>query len=224
MTDVEPALDIAPLLCPVGNDKRGGDFYVIERIGPRVVVVVGDVMGKGEDAAPCADRARVMVSRRAANCQDPVALLELINTDLRAPGGFEHRYVTACVMLFDVEDRSATWAFAGHLPPHWLDSGMPLDGASPGLPLGLEAVCGATSAQRRPLRPHEGVAIFTDGLEDVLGPGGDRFGAARITHCLANDLRLAGVEQVALGLKSAACKFGGEDLYDDVCIVAIRMR
>jgi sigma-B regulation protein RsbU (phosphoserine phosphatase) len=224
VAEVRPALDIAPLLSPAGDEKRGGDFYVIERTGSRVVVVVGDVMGKGEAAAPCADRARGMVSRRIASCQDPAGLLEVLNSDLESNGGFVERYVTACVMLFDVEQRSATWAFAGHLPPHWLDTGMPLDGASPGLPLGIEAVCGATSAERRPLRPNEGVVIFTDGLEDVVGPGGDRFGAARITHTLSTELHLAVADEVAHGLKSAACEFGGGELYDDMCIVAIRMR
>lgn len=126
-------------------------------------------------------------------------------------------------MTIDAQARSATWAFAGHLPPHWLDTGLPVDGATPGYLLGLDRACGATSAQRRPLRPGEGLAMFTDGLEDVLGPGGDRFGSARVTHALAHDLHGATPDEVVRGLKRAACDFGGGELYDDVCIAALRL-
>jgi serine phosphatase RsbU (regulator of sigma subunit) len=126
-------------------------------------------------------------------------------------------------MIIDAQKRSASWALAGHLPPHWLDIGLPVDSAAPGYLLGAGRACGAATAQRGPLRPGQGFCLFTDGLEDVVGPGGDRFGSARVTHTLATSLHGASPKEVVHGLKRAACDFGGGELYDDICIAALRL-
>jgi serine phosphatase RsbU (regulator of sigma subunit) len=65
--------------------------------------------------------------------------------------------------------------------------------------------------------------LFTDGLEDVQGPGGDRFGSARITHTLAHDLNGAPPEQIVNTFKQVACDFGDRSLPDDLCLVALRV-
>jgi serine phosphatase RsbU (regulator of sigma subunit) len=213
-------IQTAAQLAAAHAEPDGGDLHVIEQVGTRTVIVVADVMGKGAEAAPCADRVRALLAE-VLDSNDPAVLLERLNTALRDDRSFD-RYVTASAMILDPAQRSASWALAGHLPPHRLDTGMPTDGATPGVPLNLRASCGATSAGQRPLRPDQGFAMFTDGLEDVRGPGGDRFGTARVTHCLANDLNGATPEQVVAGLKRAACEFGGEELYDDICIAACR--
>jgi sigma-B regulation protein RsbU (phosphoserine phosphatase) len=210
----------AARLAAADGETAGGDLHVIERVGSCTVIVVADVMGKGAEAAPCAERVRDLLVE-VLDDDDPAVLLERLNTALREDPSFD-RYVTASAMIIDPVRRSASWALAGHLPPHRLDTGMPTDGATPGVPLNLKALCGATSAGQRPLRPGQGFAMFTDGLEDVRGPGGDRFGTARVTHRLATDLNGATPEEVVTGLKQAACEFGGERLYDDMCIVACR--
>jgi sigma-B regulation protein RsbU (phosphoserine phosphatase) len=149
-------------------------------------------------------------------------LLEELNATIHGDPAFD-RFTTACTIVIDHLAWSAQWAFAGHLPPHWLDTGLPIDGATPGLPLGVEEVCGAVSAERRPLRPGEGMLLFTDGLEDVRGPGGDRFGSVRITHTLARELHGASPDAVVRGLADVACEFGDGELPDDLCVVALRV-
>jgi serine phosphatase RsbU (regulator of sigma subunit) len=221
-TDVSAEVAAAVLLAPAGEESAGGDFHHVHRAGPLTVVVVGDVMGKGQSAAPYAERTLEWVRECVGDAADPAAMLEQLNTLVYTASGFD-RFVTVSAVAVDAAVRSASWAFAGHLPPVWLDTGTPVDGATPGFPLGLGPVCGARSAQTRPLRPGEGFALFTDGLEDVVGPGGDRFGIARISHTLAVELRGATPERVVHGLKRAACAFGDERLYDDICIAALRL-
>jgi sigma-B regulation protein RsbU (phosphoserine phosphatase) len=194
---------------------------LVRPVGSKTVAVVGDVTGNGADAAHYADRLCVELEEAVA-LAEPVALLEELNRYICSDPEFD-RFVTACVVVVDRALWSLHWAFAGHLPPHWLDTGLPLDGATPGLPLGVEATTGATDAERRPLRPSEGMLLFSDGLEDVKGPGGDRFGAARITHTLARDLNGAGPDEIVATLKDVACAFGDGDLPDDLCLVALRV-
>jgi phosphoserine phosphatase RsbU/P len=216
----EATVQSAAIVVPAGEAKVGGDFQLVRELGSRTVVVVGDVAGSGTDAAPYAERLCAELEKTSA--RDPVTLLEELNTCVCSDPDFD-RLVTATAVAIDRMRWSAQWAFAGHLPPHWLDTGLPLDGAMPGTPLGVEESCRATSAERRPLRPSEGMLLFTDGLEDVKGPGGDRFGAARITHTLARRLNLASPETVVNTLREVACEFGQDELSDDLCLLAFRV-
>lgn len=211
----------ATVSLPARNEEVGGDFTLVWSDDSRTVALVGDVAGNGRDAAPYADRLREE-AEKGMPAADPVGLLEHLNAYVYGDSSFD-RFVTACAVVIDQVRWSAQWAFAGHLPPHWLDTGLPLDGATPGVPLGVDASCGTTSAERRPLRPGEGILLFTDGLEDVKGPGGDRFGAARITHTLARRLNGASVDEVVRVLKETACEFGDNELPDDLCLVALRV-
>lgn len=217
----EAIVHSAAMIAPSGSDEVGGDFQLVRPVGSKTVAVVGDVTGSGADAAEYAER----LCRELADAvalADPVPILEELNRVIYARPDFD-RFVTACVVVFDRASWSAHWAFAGHLPPHWLDTGLPLDGATPGLPLGVEEACGAISAEQRPLRPGEGMLLFTDGLEDVKGPGGDRFGAARITHTLARSLNGASPDDVVQTLRKIACDFGDGQLPDDLCLLALRL-
>lgn len=219
-----PAADVlsAAVVMPVDGASAGGDFYLVQDIGGLTVALVGDVMGNGEDAAPYADRLCAELKHHVRGARDPAELLEQLNASIYGDPDFD-RYTTACAVVIDRVSWAAHWAFAGHVPPRWLDSGSPIDGATPGLPLGLGPTCGAISAQRRPLRPGEGMLLFSDGLEDVRGPGGDRFGSARVTHTLARQLHGATPEGVVQGLKEAACEFGAQRLADDLCVLALRL-
>jgi serine phosphatase RsbU (regulator of sigma subunit) len=218
----EAHVETAALVVPVSGATVGGDFHTIEEIGTRTVAVVGDVEGNGEDAAPYAAALCAELTEHIADEQEPAELLEHLNGRAYGDPEFE-RLATACAVTIDRASWSARWAFAGHLPPHWLDSGLPIDGATPGLPLGYARACGAVSAGRRPLRPGEGMLLFTDGLEDVAGAGGDRFGSARVTHTLARSLYGAGPSEIVSRLKAIACEFGSQKLNDDMCLLALRV-
>jgi serine phosphatase RsbU (regulator of sigma subunit) len=206
---------------PVGEATAGGDFLLVESVGDKTIAFVGDVAGNGLDAAPYADRMCVELKQRIGT-EDPAVLLEELNAVVHGDPTLD-RLVTACAVVIDRHAWSAQWAFAGHLPPHWLDTGLPVDGATPALPMGVDVEIGAASASRRPLRPGEGMLLFTDGLEDVRGAGGDRFGSARITHALARRLHGASPERIVTELKDIACEFGEGDLADDLAVVAFRV-
>jgi serine phosphatase RsbU (regulator of sigma subunit) len=212
----------AALVMPVDGSAVGGDFCLIEDVGSRTVALVGDVTGKGDEAAPYAGRLRAELKPHVDREHDPAELLERLNAIIYSDPDFD-RFTTACAVIIERVSWGARWAFAGHLPPHWLDTGLPVDGATPGLPLGLEPNCGAVSAQRRPLRPGEGMLLFSDGLEDVRGPGGDRFGSARVTHTLASQFYGATPQSVVQGMKEIACEFGSQQLADDLCLLALRL-
>jgi serine phosphatase RsbU (regulator of sigma subunit) len=117
-----------------------------------------------------------------------------------------------------------SWAFAGHLAPHWLDTGKPLNGAQPGFPLGLERDVGCTSNSQAGLEPGSGVLLFTDGLSEARRAGADVFGEARIVHTLNTKLEGRTPQEIVSSLRQEAETFAAGPLGDDLCMVALRVK
>ncbi len=175
----------------------------------------------GADAAGCAEVMHRLLCDTAPSAERPDLWLEAANAELIKRGQRSTLFTTAVAVLLEPANRCMTWAFAGHLPPHRLDAGLPLDGAVPGAPLGVQPQVGCTSHSTR-LAEGAGVLLYTDGLEDARGPGGDRFGVARINHALSSAPKGLPPAEIVERLRTAVCRFAGDQLLDDVCMVAVR--
>jgi len=232
-----PAIDLATCFVPA-QERVAGDFFVIHE-GPNdaTVVVVGDVVGKGIDAARRAAFVRATLAAYAAYNDDPCQLLELANAALIERAGTSEDFVTAACMVYRPTDGSVTWALAGHPPPMLLNEGTRLNGIAPGLPLGLAERVQCTRG-RRPLEAGDGVLLFTDGLAearrpftDIVASGHarerplpDLFGDDRIAATLVEHHGEA-PREVLWALRSAAERFtAGGGLADDLCMVAVRAK
>jgi serine phosphatase RsbU (regulator of sigma subunit) len=230
-----PAVDLATCFVPA-QERVAGDFFVVQE-GPdeATVVVVGDVVGKGLEAARRAAFVRATLAAYAPYNDDPCRLLELVNATLVEHTGTSEDFVTAACLVYRPEERSLSWALAGHPAPLRLDDGERLNGIAPGLPLGLAERVKCARAERR-LAAGDGVLLFTDGLTEARSPrsgaaaaasGGftypDLFGDERIAAVLAEH---SGEEpgSVVDALRAAAERFTGGGLADDLCMVAVRAR
>ncbi len=219
-----PGLDIAALWEPARDGVVGGDFHLVAG-GPQdsTVAVVGDVVGKGPEAAGRAAFVRSTIASLIPFTDDPCRILELTNDRLIERTGTTMDFTTVVVVTFRPKERSLAWAFAGHLPPHWLDTGIPLNGAQPGFPLGVERDVGCTSNSLSGIDPGKGVLLFTDGLSEARKPGADVFGEVRIVHALAEKLEGKSPQEVVDRLRREAENFADGPLADDLCMVALRV-
>ncbi len=110
--------------------EAGGDFYFTRpEPGGGLLVVVGDVSGKGLKAAMLV--AVALGAAGSTKATSPAAVLSTINQALlgRTGGGF----VTACCARFD-PDGTVTIANAGHPSPYCDGREVETEG---GLPLGI---------------------------------------------------------------------------------------
>ncbi len=204
-----------------------GDFYLVtEGPGDTTVVVVGDVGGKGVDAARCAAFVRTSLATYAPYTHSPSRLLELANSALCERGHDFEMLVTAACAVIDPAGQAITWSLAGHPPPLRLDGGIPVI-VKPGLPLGLQPELFAPEALA-PLHPGDGFVVFTDALYEARGRAGggrgtaaEHFGLARIGDLVAG-LRGAEPADVVRALREAAEAFSDGALTDDLCILAFR--
>ena len=235
-----PGLDLATCYVPA-ESGAGGDFHLVIR-GPSddaTVVVIGDVVGKGLQAAQRASFVRTALSSFAPYTDDPARLLELANRWLIEHSGRSETFVTVACAVFHAGARRVTWALAGHPPPIRLDAAETLNSLHPAVPLGVEHRLDATS-RSVDLEPGAGLLLYTDGLLEARphrmdgdrranrgrpdGPDAvDQFGLERIASHLQG-MRGATPRDIVNALRDAAEHHAGGLLPDDLCLVALRAR
>jgi phosphoserine phosphatase RsbU/P len=95
-----PGLQVAAYYHPASPDEIGGDFYdLFPMTQNRWGMFLGDVCGKGADAAALTSLARYTLRAAAVHDTDPVAVLDTLNTVLNQ----EHRRGPHfCTVLFGV--------------------------------------------------------------------------------------------------------------------------
>jgi phosphoserine phosphatase RsbU/P len=198
----------------------GGDFFFVGD-GPRgtVVAAVGDVVGKGLQAARRSAFTRTVLASVAAFSDDPGRLLRWVNVALVERIGESAEFVTAACVTYDPGTRVLRFASAGHPPALRLESGEELTAERTGAALGLALDFECRERAER-LGADDGVLLYTDGLVEARG-GESRYGTDRLAAALrhANHLPPREIlELVKLDLRG----FAGERISDDVCLLALR--
>jgi serine phosphatase RsbU (regulator of sigma subunit) len=217
-----PGLEVECAFTPA-TDGVGGDFYVVAP-GPdedSTVLAVGDVAGKGVEAARRATFVRTSITTFAGFVDAPCRLLELSNQVLVERAGTSTTFVTAVAVTVHPREGRLEWASAGHPPPIRLDSGEMLNGEQPSPPLGVDPELTCNPGHEH-VAPGGGILLFTDGLTEAHRPRHELFGEGRVTDAVR---ALAGLppRAVVRGLEAEARAHAGDALGDDLCIVAARV-
>jgi PAS domain S-box-containing protein len=214
----------ATYLAAAEKPEAGGDFYDVYQTPDGWGLAVGDVCGKGEEAAAVSAAARHAIRVLARRCADPAQVLsgtnEIVLADeLALDGGF----VTASLAHLSWREGRlrAVVASAGHPAAVLLraDGGVRmLDGG--GLPLGLFPDP-ETATQELTLDAGDVLFLYTDGLAQARGPDHAYF-HDRLTDELAG---LAGFppDRLVAAVRQALHEFMAGDLLDDVTMLAVRV-
>lgn len=148
------------------DSALGGDWYDAFFVSDQIVMTIGDVTGKGVDAARLMVQLRQWVRMAAVVSQEPGEMMTLLNRALALEG--RDRLATAFIGVIDRNGRSMRFSSAGHPPPIVKPRAgrpSPLSGA-PCVPLGV-APDTAYLQHRVSL---DGVALimcYTDGLTEA---------------------------------------------------------
>jgi anti-sigma regulatory factor (Ser/Thr protein kinase) len=177
----------------------GGDWYgVVRRDDGVLVLSVGDVIGRGIDAAAAMARHRDAFHVHAHETSSPA---EILRRMLRHSAGGDLMITVACVAL-DPFTGELAYSCAGHPPPLLVEPDGVIrldDAASP--PLGV-ADAQSLQESRRIVSDHATVVVYSDGLIERRGmnidDGIDTLGAASTDPATSIEDILADVSQ-ALG-------------------------
>ena len=232
----QPAgLDVGAAYRPSGDGSTvGGDFYdVFETADDRVVIVLGDVAGKGVEAAVLTSLARHTVRTEAMRETSPARVLRTVaDAFLRY---HPEDYCTAVLAIVDAGLPRATMtiATAGHLLPlRWRAAdgtvekiGGAGDGGA-GRLLGLlpDPDVSETVVARD---PGDVFVVFTDGVVEAR-QGDEFFGDERLVAVLesaaASGSRLVSAQALADAVVTAVLGFQDGDARDDIAVVVWKAR
>ena len=232
-----PGLDIAATYIPCFD--LGGDFYDFFKTGEnRLVVVIGDVMGKGIPAAlmmSCfrgavrayADSAR---SFRAATQAYTTAkgdkalvgkAIEKINKMVCGECK-DGEFITLFYAVIDTEKRTMTYCSCGHEPSILIRDGRTTDHHKGGLVLGVDPDAEYEIGTVE-LKDNDCLLFYTDGLTDAANFASEFWGRARF---LETAKKYAGdsAEHLVRNILSYRRRFVGlARQIDDTSIVVIKL-
>jgi anti-sigma regulatory factor (Ser/Thr protein kinase) len=168
LPDDTPGLEIDAIYRPAVSDLEiGGDWYdAFSLLDGRMLVSIGDVAGKGLEAAVVMSKVRQAI-RVAGQVQiDPAAILNAADRALRTE--YPDTIVTAFVGIFDRIERQFVFASAGHPGPLLRSPGGRVEFLEDSsLPLGLRLREEAGIVQCRELEVGSLFVLYTDGLTEA---------------------------------------------------------
>lgn len=201
----------------------GGDYY--DHIGladGRLGLVVADVSGKGSLAAMTLTTFRAILRAQLEGEPEPVRTAAVANRLLRdrvAPT----EYVTAVYGVLDPATGDFAYANCGHAPPlHVKADGRWEKLTTGGPPLGLLAgaryVAGELVAG-----PGDLLVLFTDGVVEAEGDGGEEFGTDRLA-ALVSARREQTSARIVEEVVRATTEFTGSASFEDDFTVFVLKR
>jgi len=209
-TRASASLDVHAISIPFGAFT--GDFYSVHRAGDRLWFALGDVAGKGINAAVV--MAMIQEELDRTTCDDPSTNMMRLHTFLRPllPG---NRFATA-VIGFVRDDGTLAIANGGHCPPLIRRAdGTTQQIASTGPLLGVLSTSQWRTFQTT-LEDGESLVLYTDGVIETRSQNGDEFGVDRV----AASSHGASAEEVAQNVVKAVNRHGTRE--DDLTLLVIR--
>jgi serine phosphatase RsbU (regulator of sigma subunit) len=180
-----------------------GDFFqALTKPDGTLLVVIGDVSGKGVSASMLVAVLVGAIRTRAEECFDPASMLATLNRRLIGRSG---DHFATCIAAEIHPDGTMRIANAGHLPPYLNGKEMELEGS---LPLGMTKETDIT-AQTIYLKTGDRLTFITDGVVEATNDRKELFGFTR-TREISRDPAASIVEQVQ--------HFGQED---DITVVVV---
>jgi PAS domain S-box-containing protein len=166
-----PGVDVAAEYLAAGEGMEvGGDFYDVFALDDGAwALVIGDVLGKGAEAAAVTALARYTLRAVAGHSPSPAATLTALNDEMLRQSA-DRRFVTAVLARLEpLASGGARLVVAcgGHPPPVVLRGG---DGGEvagvPGTLLGVEADVHIEDRELR-LEPGDALVLYTDGVTEA---------------------------------------------------------
>jgi PAS domain S-box-containing protein len=212
-----PGFRLATLYRPAGEENEvGGDFYDAFAIPGGWMLVVGDVEGRGAEAAALTSLSRYTLRTAGKLLGDPTAALAELNAALRERSRLS-LVTVCCVVLYERDsDAEAQVVLAGHPPALHLRGGVPSPVGTFAPLLGVYDKAD-WEAVTLVLQPGDQLVLYTDGVIDTVGEH-ERFGEARLAEALTG--AQSAVDSVRR-IQEAVSGFAQGAQVDDTAVLAV---
>lgn len=203
--------------------RVGGDFLDLFPLSDnRVGTLIGDVSGKGIEAAALTAVVKNVVRAFAYEDPSPASVMHRLNRVVQLETGPE-MFVT---VLFGVLDTTTGWmryCSGGHPPAILLrarDGVESLNTVSP--------IVGALPAARfeegfERLEEGDTLLMYTDGAIEARNEHGELFGADRLVEAFTNSLDDGGLREVCESVFDTVSEWSSGNLTDDIALLPLRL-
>lgn len=199
----------------------GGDFYdVFEMSGGRVALAIGDVSGKGIQAAGLTALAKNAIKAHAVEGLPPGEVLRKAN-DITYRFSSMETFFTVFFGVLDPSSGELRFANGGHPSPIAFKPGSarPVEGEG--------SLVGAFSSSEfldavTTIGPDETLLMYTDGLIEARSPSGELFGEERLQELLS-ELPAGPVADIPVRVMMAVEEFTQNGLSDDLALLVVRL-
>jgi len=226
-----PGVEVGLRYLPAGEVDVGGDFYDLfeARIegdtNPSWGVVIGDVCGKGAEAAAVLALARYTIRAIAMRAACPVSILAGLNEAMLRQR-HDHKFCTVTNLRLEtaVEGGGAKISVSrgGHSAPLVLKAGGSVSRIGhPGHAIGVFEAPNLTEQVTR-LAPDDYLLLYTDGVVEARSPDGTFFGEERLSALLRSSIGLD-AQALADRVESAVLEFQENGPCDDVAVLVLRV-
>ena len=206
-----------------GGYNVGGDFYDLFQTSSGWAAVIGDVMGKGVEAAELTAMVRYTLRTAAMSGDSPSSVVSTLNAAMLNQRSDLRFCTLAYGLLNEPREGAARLALCrgGHPAPLILRAGGAVEEAGArGLLVGVESDT-SWSDTFVELAAGDSLIFYTDGLTEARNPEGRMFGEKRLGDLAASCCSL-GAEEIAAALETGVREFqAGENSRDDVALLVI---
>jgi len=207
------------------TDQVGGDFYDVHPVDDErseTLAVLGDVCGKGLEAAVLTGKIRTTLRALLPMADDHGRLLGLLNDALLSSGNTRFATLVLASAVRDGTTVRLRLTAAGHPPPMVVRaSGEVEDVDTRGMLVGILPNVRSRTATVT-LAPGDTCLLYTDGITEARGGplGGEVFGEERLREALAECGGLPG-EAIVERIHMLAMQWAGNRVHDDMALLAI---
>lgn len=200
----------------------GGDFYDLIRLPDRrACVIMGDVSGKGVEAASVSAAVKTALGAYAWEGLTPARMVRSLNDFLLGFSRVE-TFATLFVGLIDLVGATITYCSAGH-PPAIIMRARTQELESLDVQSGVVGAFHDMTYQDGvvPVEQGDMLVLYTDGTTEARDPEGDFFGEDGLRDMLVRECS-RGFEGLTDRMIATLDRFTGNNLEDDVALVALR--
>lgn len=197
----------------------GGDFYDFIFLGDgRAGIVIGDVQGKGVDAAVTTVTTKFALRDLAVRHPSPATVLKIMSK-ICWRELMPEQFITVIYLVLDMNKGMIEYASAGHHPPIICSADGCRAFTENGTALGVLENA-EFNVGREHLKPRETLVLYTDGIVEARQTA-DLFGIDRVSEVVTENIASAPQDICELVYR-AAVDFGGHKLHDDLALIVMK--
>jgi PAS domain S-box-containing protein len=236
-----PGVDVGLSYVSAGEVDVGGDFYDLfdtrradhngsSEPSSSWGVVIGDVSGKGAEAAAMLALARYTIRTLASREAHPSAVLDGLNEAMLRQRREHDDYKFCTVAYAKLETNEGNYEHGvkvticrgGHSPPFLLKAdGSIYKIGLPGRAIGVFDDANFTEWETH-LAPGDALVFYTDGVVEARSPDGLYFGEERLMALLHSSVDLD-ASTIASRIEGAALDFQEQIPRDDIAVLVLRV-